>query len=295
MKSVHKPYAGVAETEGLVLAGHFDEGDDYSTKRPHGRGDWLLTYTLGGEGYYAVPDRELICRQGDIVLLKPGTPHRYGTSAGQRWHFVWVHFSSRIMETGTLPDTPLLLHHVGDDSTGQRIRDAFGRILTDSIGRGEYWLELCEQAVREVLLLLAQTMHKPVDPRVRSVLHLLSSRMREGIRIDEAARAAGLSPSRLSHLFKAETGRSIIETLNRMRVEQAALLLKHTDRTALEVSHDVGFTNYHHFAGQFRKHYGTNPSTYKSLDPPLPQAPQSRHLPQSDPATLEDEQQPGRL
>ncbi|WP_426452963.1 helix-turn-helix domain-containing protein [Paenibacillus sp. S-38] len=252
------------EVSGIVIAGHFDEGDHYATSRPNGRKDWLLTYTLGGEGYYETPGQELRCRRGDLVLMRPGTPHRYGTVKGERWHFVWVHFSDRIMETGTLTDAPLLHHQVSDKTAGRRIYRAFRRILTDSVERNLYWQELCEQAVREILLLLAQSMKRAIDPRIRSVLHLLSTRLREGVSIEDAARTAGLSPSRLSHLFKAETGHSVIETLNRMRIQQAALLLSHTDRTALEVSQDVGYQNYHHFAAQFRRVYGVNPSTYKS-------------------------------
>ncbi|AEI40955.1 helix-turn-helix domain-containing protein [Paenibacillus mucilaginosus] len=265
-KHLEPPALTPEEAGGTVIAGHFDEGDRYVTSRPAGRKDWLLTYTLGGEGYYETPEGELHCRRGDLVLLKPDTPHKYGTVKGGRWEFMWVHFSERIGETGMLPAAPLLLHQVSDKPAGRRIYRAFRRILTDSVERNAYWQELCEQAIREILLLLAQSMNRGMDPRIRSVLHLLSSRLREGVRIEEAARTAGLSPSRLSHLFKAETGLSIIETLNRMRVQQAALLLRHTDRTALEVSQDVGYQNYHHFAAQFRRAYGVNPSTYKSRE-----------------------------
>jgi AraC family transcriptional regulator, arabinose operon regulatory protein len=112
---------------------------------------------------------------------------------------------------------------------------------------------------------LAERLNHKMDSRVEQVLHMLSQKMKDAIRIDDLAKTVSLSPSRLSHLFKQETGESILETLNRMRLRQAALLLEHTDRTATEAALDVGFQNYNHFAQLFRKQFGISPRFYKSL------------------------------
>ncbi|NHN29682.1 helix-turn-helix domain-containing protein [Paenibacillus agricola] len=248
-----------------VIAGHFNEPDSYVTKRPQGRNDWLLTFTLGGEGYWLAGGKEQLCHTGDLTLLKPGAPHQYGTSKGQTWHFVWVHFPVKLAESNLLPEDEeeLSVQHIDNEFTRERIHNAFIRILTDSRERGEYGYELCSSALREILLLLAQKKNRAIDSRVEETLHLLSQHMREQLKIDDIARKVGLSPSRLSHLFKSVTGQSIVDTLNQMRIQQAALLLEHTDRSASEVSHDVGFQNYNHFMNQFRKWYGVNPSTFR--------------------------------
>lgn len=251
------------QAKGSIIAGHFNEPDTYMTKRPLGMSDWLITYTLGGEGYYSCYNQDYSCQTGDIALLKPGTPHQYGTKNGQHWHFVWAHFPATLMETSFLPDEPLLIHRLDNKTAQKRMYRSFKRVISDSIERSLYWNELCESAIREILLLLAQRTRKHIDPRIEETLHLLSQQMKETVRIDDLARAVGLSPSRLSHLFKDCTGQSIVEALNRMRLRQAALLLEHTHRNASEVAHDVGFQNYNHFTNQFRKFYGINPSLYQ--------------------------------
>ncbi|MNZ85143.1 Arabinose operon regulatory protein [compost metagenome] len=264
MKELDRPsfYRGVGE--GIVLAGHFHESDSYSTKRPHGMDDWLITYTLGGEGYFQVPGRDMLrCYTGDITLLKPGSPHEYGTAAGQTWQFVWAHFSPHMIEPSLLPEEPLSLHQIENEFTRKRLYRAFRRILSDSRERDTYWQELCISALQEILLLIGVRNRHKIDPRVKDTLHQLSLHMREPIRIDALARSVGLSPSRLSHLFKEHTGQSIIDTLNLMRIRQASLLLEHTSRTASEVCYDVGYHNYNHFINQFRKHYGMSPSSYQ--------------------------------
>ncbi|MEF3303678.1 helix-turn-helix domain-containing protein [Paenibacillus sp. GYB003] len=248
---------------GVVIAGHFDNPDSYVTRRPEGMEDWLVTYTLSGQGYFVTSGVKRLCGAGDLVLLKSGTPHEYGTEKGGRWNFVWAHFSSRMMETGLLPDRELIVHRIESGAMRKRVYRAFKRVLADFGERGPYWHELSENALREILLLLARRMSKPVDPRIEETLRLLSGSMRETVRVDTLAKAVGLSPSRLSHLFKQTTGRSIVEALNLMRVRQAALLLTHTDRNASEVALDVGFSNYNHFLNQFRKRYGVSPSAFQ--------------------------------
>ncbi|SFL23084.1 AraC family transcriptional regulator, arabinose operon regulatory protein [Paenibacillus sp. 1_12] len=245
-----------------VIAGHFQENETYFINRPNGRHDWLMTFTLDGEGYFKVPGKELISQFGDVTLLKPDIPHQYGTRRGHTWYFVWAHFSSNVIETSLLPNDNLIQQRIENESARQRIHHAFTRVISDSRERGEYWNELCCTAIREIIMLLAQKKRHIMDSRIEETLYLLSQRMREPIRIEELAQSVGLSASRLSHLFKTITGHSIVDTLNRMRVQQAALLFEHTERSATQVCFDVGFQNYNHFTNQFRKWYGINPSSY---------------------------------
>jgi AraC family transcriptional regulator of arabinose operon len=254
---------------GVIISGHFHETETYVTRRPEGRGDWLILFTLEGEGYFRTPAGEKRCGAGDISLLKAGVPHQYGTCLGKNWHFVWVHFP-HLLETALLPDEEVFISNVNSEYIRKRIYRSFKRVLRDSRERTGLWQELCETSIREILLLLAERLNQKIDPRVEQVMHILSQKMKDSIRIDDLAKTVCLSPSRLTHLFKQETGKSILETLNRMRLRQAALLLEHTDRTATEAALDVGFKNYNHFAELFRKHFGLSPRFYKSL-------PQDKH------------------
>ena len=248
---------------GSIIAGHFNEPDTYAIHRPGGMRDWLIAYTLDGEGYCRTPELELVCKRGDVMILRPNTPHRYGTMPGRHWHFVWAHFSQHALETYLLPEDGLYRQSVASGSSRRRIYRAFKRILADARQQSPYAAELCMNALREILLLLLQRSEQRIDPRVEEALQLLSRRLHEPLRIDLLARSIGISASRLSHLFKQYTGSSIIDTANRMRVQQAALLLQHTDRSAYEVAGDVGFLNYNHFSNQFRKTYAMSPSQYR--------------------------------
>lgn len=247
---------------GNILSGHFVMDDSYGLRRPNARGDWLMVYTLEGQGYFSTPEGTKETHAGQLCLLRAGVPHEYGTVRGQHWNFMWIHFH-KLMEMSYLPQEEVLVVSFPEGYFQQRVVSAFDHILYLARERSDYWYALCENSIREIVLLIAQQLQTKRDPRIVLILQKLSQSMQEEIKIEELAKAVGLSVSRLSHLFKQEVGESIIEYVNRMRIKQAALFMEHMGRSATEASQDVGFNNYNHFAALFRKQIGLSPRTYR--------------------------------
>jgi AraC family transcriptional regulator, arabinose operon regulatory protein len=268
----HHNYTDIISTDGTgtIVSDHFNENDAYIVKRPLGRKDWLITFTLSGEGYVIIQGEEKRIKAGDIAIIKSDTPHVYGTRKGEVWNFQWVHFIPNAYKVNwmQLPESPkgLVFQSIDNSYTYKRIYHAFKRIIYDNRQISPNANELCMNALSEVLLLILQNIKKPIDPRVSEVITILTESMTEPLQIEALAKSVGLSPSRMSHLFKAEIGHSIVETLIQMRLRQAALLLQHSTRNATEIAMDVGFQNYNHFANQFKKAYGVNPMKYRKKD-----------------------------
>ena len=83
-----------------VLAGGFTEDDRYDVWRPAGTEDWLLLNTVDGAGRIGVAGHpDLITEPGDVVIIRPGVPHDYGTGrprpAGVGVVLQFVHFHPR--------------------------------------------------------------------------------------------------------------------------------------------------------------------------------------------------------
>ncbi len=245
-----------------MFAGHFNEPDTYVTKRPSGMEDWLLTYTLDGEGYFRTAAGEKRCAKGDVAILRQFTPHEYGTVREQRWNFMWAHVPN-LPDAHLLPEEEVVVQPIGMPNARKRLFRAFRNLLQDSRAQRPFWQPLCENAAREIVLLTVQDRRRNLDARVEEALQLLSRSMRSNISVDDIARQIGLSPSRLSHLFKQETGKTIIETLNELRIRQAAYLIAYTSRSISEAAFDTGFQTYNHFADLFRKQMGCSPREYR--------------------------------
>lgn len=72
-----------------------------------------------------------------------------------------------------------------------------------------------------------------------------------------------LSVSHFSTLFKQETGGSFVSYLTRVRLDEAARLLDHTDLPVGEISQQVGYSEPAYFSYVFKKQYGISPMKYR--------------------------------
>ncbi|WP_019908556.1 helix-turn-helix domain-containing protein [Paenibacillus sp. HW567] len=257
---------------GILIAGHYAEEPGYSIHRPSGSVDWLLMYTLSGEGEIQRPEGTVTCGPGDLAVLLPGMPHHYGTR-GSRWEFIWVHF---------IPDPqwltwlklPLMSElfaykHLPAGELRSNVEDGLVRMALNDLpaGRSELHRKLSELALEEALIHLQlhcnTEYHSSMDPRVAEILQHLQQFPAAKISIPELAKRSCLSPSRLSHLFKEQVGDTILNTVCKFRLERAAQLLSGTTRQVAEIASDVGYDCSIHFTRKFREAFGETPSGYR--------------------------------
>jgi len=67
----------------------------------------------------------------------------------------------------------------------------------------------------------------------------------------------------LSRVFKQEMGIGISEYINRLRMDQAARLLRETNTRIVSVAEKVGIEDARYFSSLFRRYMGTSPSLYR--------------------------------
>jgi len=77
------------------------------------------------------------------------------------------------------------------------------------------------------------------------------------------ASLVNLSPSRLRHLFKQETGLTPVQYLKLARLHKAEVLLRTSFLTIKEICNQVGMTSSGNFVREFRKLYGISPTAYR--------------------------------
>ena len=99
--------------------------------------------------------------------------------------------------------------------------------------------------------------------KIQNLIQHIDSHLEEAITVYDLARAAGLSRSRLCHLFKAETGVAPMQYVKRCRIERARELLETTSLRVNEVRSRVGFPDRSHFVREFKGTFGATPSEYR--------------------------------
>lgn len=98
---------------------------------------------------------------------------------------------------------------------------------------------------------------------VRKAVQLISQKFRERITVDEIAREVFVSPGYLCRLFRRELNCTMVDFLNRLRVEEAKRLLVDPKNSISKVALSVGFDDASYFSKVFRKYTGLTPKEYK--------------------------------
>jgi transcriptional regulator GlxA family with amidase domain len=102
-----------------------------------------------------------------------------------------------------------------------------------------------------------------MDSRVQQAINLLSEDLGRPFDSQALAASVNLSPSRLRHLFKDETGMTPAQFLKRLRIEGARELLEGSFLRLKDVMPRVGVTDESHFVRDFKKTHGLPPIKYR--------------------------------
>ncbi len=133
-------------------------------------------------------------------------------------------------------------------------------------------LQAAERTIKEKLPFLAGQMtelaitgsfkkKKLVD---RALAGMIDSFRSRDFSLSNIAAHVGLSEKYLNSLFKEVTGITVYASLIRLRMDEAARLLKDPNIRVYEVCEMIGYSDQDHFRESFKKQFSLTPSEYRN-------------------------------
>lgn len=98
---------------------------------------------------------------------------------------------------------------------------------------------------------------------IKRAVSLLENNHTKKITVASVANDLGLSVSYLQHLFKSETGISIKQKLNDIRITHAQQLITDTNYSIAKIAADVGYNSVQELNVNFKKKIGCTPTDFK--------------------------------
>lgn len=146
-----------------------------------------------------------------------------------------------------------------------------GRDLAELVAIGDRPADDAESLVDYTQRLLDSLVRQPrrperVSPSVIAALEYLDRALDGHPRIDEAARAAHISPSRLTHLFSEQIGIPFRRFVLWLRLRYAAEYVWNT-RTLADAALAAGFSDLAHLSRVCRATFGVSPSGLMHMRP----------------------------
>ncbi|MBN1411129.1 MAG: helix-turn-helix transcriptional regulator [Spirochaetales bacterium] len=98
---------------------------------------------------------------------------------------------------------------------------------------------------------------------ITEIIGFLEEHYTRTISLEQIADFAGYSPAYLSRYFRKKTGVCLFAYINKIRIQKACKLLKHTDKTILEIAYSVGYKNISFFNRCFKKIINMSPAEFR--------------------------------
>lgn len=228
----------------------------------------VLQHTLEGAGNLRYEDRTYRVRPGETMALLVPHDHRYWLEAGGRWTFFWlsmtgeeairIHRAVLAAAGPVLQLKPATIEHLA--ACSRRLAEGEGvtpgrasaiaydaaMALYDDVFGGRTLVGAEESVLRHVVEHIERNLDRPVS-------------------VDDLARLSGLSRSHFSRVFQRAEGMPPAEfVLSRRLARATALLTESAQISVKDVSARCGFDNANYFAKVFRRHFGTNPTEFRT-------------------------------
>ena len=102
------------------------------------------------------------------------------------------------------------------------------------------------------------------SPIVSKVITYLEEHISTRITLASLAKNIGYSVSRISSIFKKETGDSIIHYLNNLRIQKACEYISSGDKSIMQISEMLSYDSVQYFSTQFKKAIGITPAQFRN-------------------------------
>lgn len=211
-----------------------------------------LSFMLNGELTYRVDGKTYLLRKNDIIFIRPGQV-RQRLESHENVRF--VSFNFLIPPNVTLPFSTYM-----ENAVTPHIRtalDAYPESHRTLLYHSE---EKCMALLHFILYeLWDPSVLRTSNPHVRTMLAYLEQHKSEKISLTELSRSVHLSKEYCATLFRKEMGETIIDYINRNKMELAKSMIISGEMSLHEIAAQLGFDHYHYFSKLFKKQFGITP------------------------------------
>lgn len=255
-----------------IITIHYADFDKDFTYEGESHDFWELLYVVRGEVYLETKHKKLLLREGEIIFHKPNEFHRHycnGTTAPRLFIVTFVcHSGAMKVFKGLhtrLPSSalPVLTHFISEakETFSLPKYDPHMRGLVPAKHSPPGGQQMVKLNLEMLLILLLRESERAVftskdawEQRLADeIIAYLSEHLQDCIRLADICSYTHRSKTLLCNTFKHVTGFSVMEYLNKMRIERAKELLLKDGRSIGEAAELSGFENSYYFSRVFKK------------------------------------------
>jgi len=245
----------------------------YAFKWEEGRvlGEFCLSLITSGQGELQTKQGRQTLRAGDALLYQPGEWHRHRPLKAIGWSNVWINFNGNLPHRWRRDGNFRLQKNLIQVANRPLFEKQF-RYLVESVDAAgtRNSLQFSWQAIGLVAhFLMDAPATDPSQPDrsgdavADAAMDFIWSQSHNQINVPDVAQHIGVNRRTLERRFKAVTGSSLLNEIQRCRISRAALLLRETDEPVKYIIGRAGFSSYQRLRQAFQKNFHLSPENYR--------------------------------
>lgn len=242
----------------------------------HYHNEFELLLATKGALCIQLEENSYVLSEGESIFINSGCLHTITAHDGGEHGFIAVVFDYSLL---CREHEAVFARYVQPLLTGRRktlvkLPEEFGELIRDICAMYEeraFGYELCiKQSLLQVFYLLLKDgenttngMQNSKSLLVKEVLDYIKVNYEEPISLSLLAEQVHVSREYLCRTFRALSGSTPIEFLNRYRIRQSTFLLSQTDKSISEIAQTCGFNHSSYYGKLFLEYMGCTPGEYR--------------------------------
>lgn len=132
----------------------------------------------------------------------------------------------------------------------------------DTLEEVEAWF----QVLYEKVIDYNNNLHSKDGASIKRIMEYIDENYKKDISIENVADYVGLSYSYVRKVFKAETGKNMLDFINILRVNEAKRLLVETENSIMDIALSIGYNNDQSLSRFFKKYEGIAPGEFRRIN-----------------------------
>ncbi len=239
----------------------------FNHKKMHYHNGFEIGVCLEGEGLFLVKNKVYPFRKGCVTFISSSQPHiaQSPNEFPSRWKYLTIDWEKLFgqkeiqvnrnviwnEEMARLVEIIYAEAERHDESSVAVITHLLNALILKFL-RCEGEAELDEAPAAKV-----------IDPKIYASIKYILNHYGERLSVKDLAAESNYSVNYFRKLFTEQTGVTPLNYITNIRLRMAAILLRSSDRTIVDVAEACGFNSLSSFNRCFRDQYGTTPAQWR--------------------------------
>lgn len=274
-----RPISPLGETSIRIVVRKYDPEMDHSemmSELPiyHQHDGYQLIYMIGGQASFMVDDEVFRLTKGDLFFISRNLPHAI-VSIDYEPEAIVIQFKDDILpgDIEKLPEFTFVNILFNKGVGGLAFRgipydNLEGLIHEAGLGKVTSLLHTLDYLGRNIASaeLLSKRTHTEDYTSVSARAHqYLLEHYKEDIKLSRISEYCHQQEAALCRTYKRETGMTLFQHLQYIRIESACTMLRNTSLSIAEVAYSCGFNTPSTFNRLFRQKMAMTPGEYRKL------------------------------